>query len=120
MTKEELAGWLQRYVEAWRSYDPDAVGDLFTEDAEYRYHPYDEPVRGRAAIAASWREEDRRDEPGTWEAHYEPLAIDADVASRSGRAPTSMPREGSTASTTTTSSCASTTPGVAGPSPSTT
>jgi hypothetical protein len=71
---------LEWYVEAWRSYDPDAIGDLFTEDAEYRYHPYDEPVRGRAAIVASWLEEDRRDEPGTWEARYEPLAVDGDVA----------------------------------------
>jgi ketosteroid isomerase-like protein len=82
VTREDLQRWLQRYVEAWRSYDPDAIADLFSEDAEYRYHPYDEPVRGRAAIAESWRAD--RDDPGTWEAHYEPLAIDGDVAVATG------------------------------------
>ena len=84
MTREELQRWLQRYVAAWQSYDPDAIGALFTEDAEYRYHPYDEPVRGRAAIVASWLEEDRRDAPGTWDARYDPLAIEGDVAVATG------------------------------------
>ena len=68
--------WLDRYVAAWRSYDPAAIGDLFSEDATYRYHPEDEPVRGRGAIVASWLED--RDEPGTYDAHYEPLAIDGE------------------------------------------
>lgn len=84
VTKDDLARWLDRYVEAWRSYDRAAIGDLFAEDAEYRYHPYDEPVRGRAAIVASWLEEDRRDEPGSWDARYEPLAVDGDVAIAAG------------------------------------
>jgi ketosteroid isomerase-like protein len=66
--------WLDRYVAAWKSYDPDAIGDLFSEDAEYRYHPQDEPVRGRDAIVAGWLEDP--DDPGTFDAHYEPLAID--------------------------------------------
>lgn len=84
MTKDDVARWLERYVEAWRSYDPDAIAALFTDDAEYRYHPYDDPVRGRDAIADSWREEARRDEPGTWQAHYEPMAVDGDVAVATG------------------------------------
>jgi hypothetical protein len=85
VTKDDLARWLGRYVEAWRTYDPDAIGELFSEEAEYRYHPYDdEPVRGRAAIVASWLEEDRRDEPGTWDARYEPVAVDGDVAVATG------------------------------------
>lgn len=84
VTREDLARWLERYVEAWRSYDPDAIGALFSEDAEYRYHPYDDPVRGRAAIAESWRAEGNRDEPGTWEARYGPLAVEGDVAGATG------------------------------------
>jgi SnoaL-like domain len=65
--------WLDRYVEAWRTYDAEAIGDLFTEDAEYRYHPWDEPVVGRSAIVAAWLSD--RDEPGSWTADYRPWAI---------------------------------------------
>jgi ketosteroid isomerase-like protein len=68
--------WLDRYVAAWKSYDPKAIGDLFSEDAEYRYHPQDEPVRGRDAIVASWL--DDPDARGRYDAHYEPLAIDGE------------------------------------------
>jgi ketosteroid isomerase-like protein len=73
-----VSDWLARYVAAWKSYDPDAVGDLFSEDAEYRYHPYDEPARGRQAIVESWLEEP--DEAGTYDGHYEAIAVDGDVA----------------------------------------
>jgi ketosteroid isomerase-like protein len=79
MTHDDLQRWLDAYVEAWRSYDRDAIGELFTEDATYAYHPYDEEVlRGREAIVENWL--DDRDEPGSWEASYEPLLIDGDRA----------------------------------------
>ncbi|MEA2621820.1 MAG: hypothetical protein QOH61_730 [Chloroflexota bacterium] len=68
--------WLDRYVAAWKSYDPEQIGDLFSEDAEYRYHPQSDPVRGRAAIVSSWL--DNKDDPGTYDAGYEPLAIDGE------------------------------------------
>ena len=49
--------WLDAYVEAWRTYDRDAVVGLFSAGASYAYHPYDdEPLRGRDAILASWLE----------------------------------------------------------------
>jgi len=74
--------WLADYVEAWRSYDPAAIGALFAEDAVYRYHPWDEPtpshVRGRAAIIASWLEDE--DPPGSWAAEYEPWLVGDDRA----------------------------------------
>jgi ketosteroid isomerase-like protein len=77
MTRDEVQAWLERYVEAWRSYSPDAVGSLFTDDATYAYHPYDdEPLRGRDAIVADWLGE--RDELGSWNARYEPQLIDGD------------------------------------------
>lgn len=82
MTRDDFARWLHGYVDAWRTYDPDAIGDLFSEDAEYRYHPWNEPVSGRAAIVASWL--DNRDEPGTWEAEYRPWAVDGDRAVATG------------------------------------
>ena len=79
MDRDGVASWLERYVEAWRTYDADAIGELFGEDAEYRYHPWDEPpVKGREEIVASWLED--RDEPGTWEARYAPVAVDGDTA----------------------------------------
>jgi hypothetical protein len=68
--------WLDRYVAAWKSYDPAEIGDLFSADAEYRYHPTMDPVKGREAIVASWM--DNRDDPGTYDASYEPLAIDGE------------------------------------------
>jgi ketosteroid isomerase-like protein len=83
LTKEIVAAWLEAYVRAWKSYDPDAIGALFTEDATYDYHPFDEPVRGRLAIVASWLE--GKDTPGTYDGHYEPVAIDGDLAVAHGR-----------------------------------
>lgn len=82
ITRDDVQQWLDAYVEAWRTYDTTAIGELFTEDATYAYHPYDEPLRGRDAIVASWL--DDRDEPGTWTAHYEPLLIEADRAIATG------------------------------------
>jgi len=70
--------WLERYVEAWGSYDREQIGELFAEDARYRYHPFDEPIRGREAIVESWFDEP--DERGTYEAEYRPVAIDGDTA----------------------------------------
>jgi hypothetical protein len=77
MTHADFQGWLDRYVEAWKSYDPRQIGDLFSDDATYRYHPQDEPLLGRAGIVANWLE--NRDDPGTYDAKYEPLAIDGDI-----------------------------------------
>jgi ketosteroid isomerase-like protein len=70
--------WLRRYIEAWKSYDSDQIRDLFSEDVSYRYHPYDDPVVGRDGLVDSWMEEP--DAPESWEAHYEPVAVDGDVA----------------------------------------
>jgi len=80
----DVQAWLDRYVAAWERYDPAAIGDLFAVDAEYRYHPADEPVVGRAAIVASWIAPEGaasgRDEPGTYAAAYRPYAVDGALA----------------------------------------
>jgi hypothetical protein len=70
--------WLDAYVAAWRSYDADAIGELFSEDVEYRYHPWDEPVRGRSTLVENWLED--RDEPGSWSAEYRPWLVSGDDA----------------------------------------
>lgn len=88
MDRDGVQAWLDSYVEAWRSYDPDAIGALFAQDAEYRYHPWDEPVRGRAAVVASWIEPEGsasgRDEPGTYDARYEPFVVSGSRAVATG------------------------------------
>ena len=83
MTRDEVARWLDRYIEAWRSYDREQIGDLFTEDVEYRYYPYDEPQRGRDAVVESWFE--GQDDPGTFEAEYRPVAVEGQSAVAVGR-----------------------------------
>ena len=80
MNRDDVDGWLARYVAAWQSYDRAEIGALFSEDAVYRYHPYDEPVLGRDAIVDSWLEEDRLDQPGSFEARYTAFAVDGDRA----------------------------------------
>jgi hypothetical protein len=92
MTRAEVQRWLDRYIEAWKTYDRATIADLFGADATYRYHPYDEGesvVHGRDAIVRDWIEPEgdssSRDEPGTYDAHYEPYAIDGDRAVAVGR-----------------------------------
>jgi hypothetical protein len=84
MTRDDVQRWLDRYIEAWKTYDPAQVGALFSADAEYRYHPWDAPIVGRDEIVRDWVEPEgpnaSRDAPGTYEARYEPFAVDGDSA----------------------------------------
>jgi SnoaL-like domain len=75
--------WLAAYIRAWETYSPDAIGALFSDDATYSFHPYDQPVVGRQAIVESWLKD--TDAPGTYDAKYEPIAIDGNVAVVNGR-----------------------------------
>ncbi|HKP18434.1 MAG TPA: nuclear transport factor 2 family protein [Gaiellaceae bacterium] len=90
MDKQDVDRWLDAYVAAWETYDPEQIGALFSEDVEYRYHPYDVPVRGREALIAAWRGESdnpdasQPDEPGTFTADYRTVAVDGDVAVATG------------------------------------
>jgi len=83
--------WLDRYVAAWLSYDAQDIAALFSDDIAYRYHPYDDAIVGREAVVASWLGEgvdsngaSTRDAPGTYAAHYEPVAVDGDVVVATG------------------------------------
>jgi hypothetical protein len=82
VNREQVQRWLDAYVDAWRSYDDAAIRELFAQDATYAYRPYDEPERGRDAIAAAWLGD--RDEPGSWEASYAPELIAGDRAIATG------------------------------------
>jgi hypothetical protein len=67
--RKPLAEWIAGYVRAWNSNEPDDIGALFTDDAEYRTRPYLDPWRGRLEIVDRWLE--IKDEPGvadfTWD-----------------------------------------------------
>ena len=90
MDRADVARWLDEYVEAWKTYDRDRITALFTEDVEYRYHPYDEPITGRGAVVESWLGEGERedassrDEEGTYDASYAPVAVEGEVAVATG------------------------------------
>jgi ketosteroid isomerase-like protein len=90
MDRADVARWLDDYVEAWKTYDRDRISALFAEDVEYRYHPYDEPITGRDAVVGSWLGEGEhedassRDDEGTYDASYAPVAIAGDVAVATG------------------------------------
>ncbi len=75
--------WLHRYIDAWRLNDPVAIGDLFSADVRYAFDPFEEAVVGRPAVVAAWVA--NPDEPGSWEADYEVLAIDGEVHVAHGR-----------------------------------
>jgi ketosteroid isomerase-like protein len=86
MHKADVDRWLEGYVEAWKTYDAERVAELFSADVSYRYHPYDEPLRGRDAVVSSWLGEGEhagastRDEPGACDACYRTIAVDGDTA----------------------------------------
>jgi ketosteroid isomerase-like protein len=90
MNQKTAQEWLDRYIDAWMSYDPDDIAALFSADVSYRYHPHEEPTVGRAAVVASWLGEggsdnaSTRDAPGTYEAAYSPVAVDGDTVVATG------------------------------------
>jgi SnoaL-like domain len=66
--------WLDGYIAAWRSNDPDDIRRLFSDQVSYRYHPYDTPLEGVEELVASWLADP--DDPESWDAHYEPYVVD--------------------------------------------
>ena len=79
MEREDVIRWLDQYVAAWKSYDPEAIGELFADDAVYRYRPEDEGIRGREAIVRSWHK-DEAEERGDYDGAYEPYAVEGERA----------------------------------------
>ena len=76
MSAERFTDWIAAYERAWRTPGTAAVRDLFTADASYRAAPFDEPLRGRDAIATFWEaERDGPDEVFTLAAEI--VAVDA-------------------------------------------
>lgn len=97
MDHSSAQDWLDRYLAAWKSYDADEIGALFSDDIAYRYHPSDEPVVGREAVVASWLDESEsgdastHDEPGTYARATRRSRSTVTSSSRPGRPATARP-----------------------------
>jgi hypothetical protein len=90
MDRDDLRVWVERYVRAWETNDPDDIGVLFTNDARYFTAPYREPWSGREGIVEGWL--GRKDDPGDWSFRWETLAVCEDLGLVRGW--TSYPHEG--------------------------
>ena len=78
LTRDGFASWLERYVAAWRSGDPEDIGDLFSEDVTYSQTGGQRVTEGREAVVKDWLQASY--EPDlAWQAAYEPLAIEDQV-----------------------------------------
>ena len=77
--------WLDDYVAAWKSYDPEAIAALFAEDVDTATTPTTSPSRARGARGGMARRgrpgcRVEPDEPETYDAAYAPVAVEGDVA----------------------------------------
>jgi hypothetical protein len=77
MDEASLMDWVERYVVAWNSNEPDDIRGLFTEGAEYLTEPYATAWNGRDEIVRKWIE--NKDEPGETEFSFRVLAIQDDL-----------------------------------------
>ena len=48
MTNDDFRQWLDRYGDAWREGEPEAVAQLFCADAAYHETPFDELSESRS------------------------------------------------------------------------
>ena len=71
MGQDAVEKWVQGYVRAWESNDPEDIARLFTEDAWYLTAPSRSPWSGRDQIVQGWLE--RKEKPGTWRFRFETI-----------------------------------------------
>jgi hypothetical protein len=70
-----VSAWVERYVRAWNTNNPDDIGTLFTHDAVYDHEPFAAGWHGRETIVRQWL--GRQDAPGATTFRYEVLAAQA-------------------------------------------
>ena len=69
--------WMNAYLAAWESNDPDDIRALFTVDAIYRVVPWIDGWQGADAIVDGWL--DRKDDPGNHTFEWNPLVTTDDL-----------------------------------------
>lgn len=73
-----ITAWMNAYLTAWASNEPDDIRALFTDDAEYRTAPFEAARVGVDAIVAGWIED--QDEPEDHTFTWHELGHDGDLA----------------------------------------
>lgn len=84
MDRTSVQAWLDSYIEAWRANAREPIEALFTQDVVYRFAPYGDKnvATGIEAVVKAWL--DNPDSPGSWEASYEPYAVEGNRAVATG------------------------------------
>ena len=70
--------WIDAYERAWRAPGTSLLSTLFAPDASYLNAPFQEPVRGLAAIAEMW-EAERDSHEEEFELESELIAVEGDT-----------------------------------------
>ncbi|MBW0088438.1 nuclear transport factor 2 family protein [Pseudonocardia sp. KRD-184] len=83
LSERRVAEWVERYVHAWRTADPDDIAALFSPDAEYHEWPYETSLIGRDAVVDGWLSRQPWQEGG-WSFDWSLLMITGDTAAIKG------------------------------------
>jgi hypothetical protein len=67
---EQLTRWVEGYLHAWTTNDPDDIRALFTKDAQYYTDPWGDPWQGHDGIVEGWL---RREDQGHWTFDWSPV-----------------------------------------------
>ena len=78
MTRDDVARWLDRYIDAWRTYDRDAIRALFRRRRRVPLPPVGRAGPRRRRRSPTTGSTTRH--PGTYDAAYEPYAVDGNRA----------------------------------------
>jgi hypothetical protein len=75
---ERLDDWMDDYLDAWSSNDPQGIAELFNVDAVYDPQTADGELHGRSEIVEWWR--GLEDDPDNWDFEWMPLVESEEIA----------------------------------------
>jgi ketosteroid isomerase-like protein len=84
ITRAAAQKWLDAYVTAWKTYDEEAIADLWSETAVWHY-PFQTRASGREDIVAEWMSERDAFVSESFDAKYDPVSIEGDRVVAHGR-----------------------------------
>ena len=80
---DRLDDWMDGYVLAWSSNDPEHIRQLFTDDAVYDPQVEGGEWDGIEEIVSHWQEKD--DQEDNWDFEWQPVVEDDELAVITGR-----------------------------------
>jgi hypothetical protein len=76
---DAVRSWMEKYIAAWTTNEPEDIRALFTEDAVYETRPHDKDARrGADQIVDRWLAD--KDEPEDWTFEWSLLGTDGALA----------------------------------------